>query len=73
MRILQHNITVHCCSLETKLRQLVWFESHGGEGSVKSGILSCAIFSHQMVCNAYRGRNNELTALRLMIYCENLQ
>lgn len=43
------------------------------EDCAKSGILSCAIFSHQMFCNAYRDRNNKLTALRLMIYCEYLQ
>lgn len=72
MRTLQHSITMHGCNMETKWWQLVRFESHGGEGSVKSGILSCAIFSHQMFCNAYRGRNNKLTALRLMIYCEHL-
>lgn len=67
------SIAMHCCNIETQWCQIVWFESHRGEGSVKSGILSSAKFSHQTACNAHRGGNNKLTALRLVIYCRHLQ
>lgn len=67
------SITMHCCNIETQWCQLVWFEPHWGEGSVKSGILSSAKFSHQTACNARRGGKNKLTALRLVIYCWHLR
>lgn len=75
----KHIISTHCAStspctaVTRRHNDAVWFESRWGEGTIKSGILSSAKFSHQTSCNTHRGGNNKFTALRLVIYCQHLQ